>query len=163
MVIGGDRMNPIIALILGIIEGLTEYLPVSSTGHLILAGHLLGQEGDAVGAFEIVIQLGAVLAVVVHYRALLIQRLRGLFARQPEAIRLLLALIVAFLPAAAVGLVARKAIKAYLFSPMTVAIALFVGGVIMIVVERIRRAKKIEGLVGLEHVTLGRAFLIGLG
>lgn len=156
-------MNPLIAALLGIVEGLTEYLPVSSTGHLILVGHLLGEHGDAAGAFEIVIQLGAVLAVVVHYRALLARHAAGLVARKADSVRLLLALVVAFAPTAVAGLLARKAIKAYLFGPLPVAAALVVGGVAMIAIERVRAAKKITGVTGLENVTLGRALAIGLG
>jgi undecaprenyl-diphosphatase len=156
-------MNPIVAAILGIVEGLTEYLPVSSTGHLILTGYLLGQKDDAADAFEIVIQLGAVLAVVVHYRALLGRHLSGVLARKSESMRLLAALAIAFVPTAVAGLVLRKTIKAHLFGPLPVAVALVAGGVLMIVVERIRARKQVLGAVGLEHVTLGRAFLIGLG
>jgi undecaprenyl-diphosphatase len=156
-------MNPLIAALLGVVEGLTEYLPVSSTGHLILAGYALGQKDDAAGAFEIVIQLGAVLAVVVHYRALLAKHTRGLFARNADSARLVLALATAFVPTAIAGLLLRKTIKAHLFGPLPVAIALVVGGVVMIVVERVRAAKQITGAVGLEHVTLGRALAIGLG
>jgi undecaprenyl-diphosphatase len=156
-------MNPLVAFILGVVEGLTEYLPVSSTGHLILVGHALGLEGDAAGAFEIVIQLGAVLAVAVHYRELLLRRLRGLVVRDPAAVRLFSGIAVAFVPMAVVGLLFRKAIKAYLFGPVAVAIALIVGGVLMIAFERVRRAKQIEGVTGLEHVTLKRALVIGVG
>jgi undecaprenyl-diphosphatase len=156
-------MNPLIALVLGIVEGLTEYLPVSSTGHLILVGNALGAKGDAADAFEIVIQLGAVLAVVVHYRELLGLRLRGLLVRDPAALRLVSGIAIAFLPMAVVGLLFRKAIKANLFGPVPVASALIVGGVLMIAVERIRRAKKIEGVSGLENVTPKRALAIGIG
>jgi len=152
-------MGFFVAVLLGIVEGLTEFLPVSSTGHLILAGRLLGA-GDA-GSFEIVIQLGAIVAVLVHYRALLAARVRGLFAGQPEARSLLVALILAFVPTAALGLVARKAIKAHLFGPAPVAAALVVGGIVMIAVERARAAKRIEGVHGLEEVTPGRALIIG--
>ncbi len=153
-------MNPLIAALLGVIEGLTEYLPVSSTGHLILAAHFLGKKA---GAFEIVIQLGAVLAVVVHYRALLARHVAGIFARKPESLRLLFAIAIAFAPTAVVGLLFYKKIKALLFAPIPVAIALAVGGVLMIVTERVRKSRHIVGVEGLEHVTLGRAFLIGLG
>src|ERR1700735_3299683 len=99
-----------IAVLLGIVEGLTEFLPVSSTGHLILAGHLLGLPDDdpATSSFEIVVQLGAILAVVAHYRTLLCQRARGLLARDPVALRLLAALAIAFAPAAVLGLLFRK-------------------------------------------------------
>src|SRR5438874_5385960 len=96
-------MSLLVAALLGIVEGLTEYLPVSSTGHLILAGHWLGVEGEASKSFEIVIQLGAILAVVVHYRRLLADRLRGLVRQRPEALRLFGALAVAFAPAAVLG------------------------------------------------------------
>jgi undecaprenyl-diphosphatase len=156
-------MTPLIAALLGLVEGLTEYLPVSSTGHLILAGKLLGVEGETSKSFEIVIQLGAILAVVVHYRTLLAERIAGLADRRPESLRLFGALFIAFLPAAVVGLAFRKAIKAHLFNPASVAGALIVGGVIMIVVEAVRRKRGLHGLDGLEHVTARRALLIGLG
>jgi undecaprenyl-diphosphatase len=156
-------MPPLVAALLGIVEGLTEYLPVSSTGHLILAGKALGAEGAGLESFDVVIQLGAVLAVVVEYRRLLGERVRGLFTGKPEARELLVALILGFLPAAAFGFLFRKAIKAHLFGPVPVAAALIVGGVLMIVIERIRAQRKITGLEGLEHVTPKRALLIGLG
>src|SRR5579884_2490134 len=99
-----------IAVLLGIVEGLTEYLPVSSTGHLILAGRLLGLNDDdpATSSFEIVVQLGAILAVVAHYRALIAERVRGLFVRDPAALRLLAAITAAFAPTAIAGLLLRK-------------------------------------------------------
>jgi undecaprenyl-diphosphatase len=156
-------MSLFIALVLGVVEGLTEYLPVSSTGHLILAGRALRLKEGAADSFEIVIQLGAVLAVVVHYRALLAERARGLLAREAKASRLLVALAIAFAPAAVVGLLLRKAIKQHLFSPLTVAIGLLVGGVAMIAIERVRARRGVEGAVGLEHVTPQRALFIGLG
>jgi undecaprenyl-diphosphatase len=165
-------MPPQVALLLGIVEGLTEYLPVSSTGHLILAGHLLGLPDDdpATSSFEIVVQLGAILAVVAHYRTLLGQRARGLLARDPVALRLLAALAIAFAPAAVLGLLFRKVIKAHLFGPLPVAIALTVGGVLMIVVERVlaraaaRKAPRPpRPRDGLEDVTPGRALAIGVG
>ncbi len=156
-------MPPFIALLLGIVEGLTEYLPVSSTGHLILVGHLLGETESGAASFEIVIQLGAVLAVVVQYRALLAERARGLLAREPRALRLLAALGAAFVPTALAGFLLRKTIKAHLFGPLPVAAALIVGGVLMIAVERIRARRGIVGLVGLEHVTPIRGFWIGVG
>ena len=114
-------MTILVALILGIVEGLTEYLPVSSTGHLILVGHFLGGDSEADKSFEIVIQLGAILAVLVYYRSLLWQRARELPSGKPEATRLLLALVAGFVPTAALGLVARKAIKAHLFGARPVA------------------------------------------
>jgi undecaprenyl-diphosphatase len=153
-----------IAVVLGIIEGLTEYLPVSSTGHLELAGHMLGLPDDAAtSSFEIVIQLGAILAVVVHYRTLLTDRVRGLFRHEAESYRLALALAIAFAPAAVAGLLFRKVIKAHLFKPLPIAAALIIGGVAMIVIERIRARRGATGEDGLDRVTPGRALAIGLG
>ncbi len=154
-------MGPFVALLLGIVEGLTEFLPVSSTGHLILVDRLLGVEGAS--SFEIVIQLGAVLAIVVHYRALLWRHLRGAFAGSREAWQLVGAVVIGFLPTAVVGALLHKAIKAHLFGPGPVAAALVAGGLLMIAVERWRAHKKVEGLDGLEHVTWKRALAIGAG
>jgi undecaprenyl-diphosphatase len=156
----GGAVDPITAFILGVVEGVTEYLPVSSTGHLIVASTLLHANSKS---FEIVIQAGAVLAVVVHYRALLAARVRGLVSGSADARRLLAALALGFLPAAVVGLALRKAIQSYLFGVGTVAGAFVVGGVLMIVVERVRKSRGIEGVSGLENVTPMRGLLIGVG
>jgi undecaprenyl-diphosphatase len=159
------RLRPMsVTLLLGIVEGLTEYLPVSSTGHLALVGHILGLPDDAAtSSFEIVIQLGAILAVVVQYRTLLADRARGLVRRERASVQLLLALAIAFAPAAFVGLLFRKAIKVHLFKPLPIAAALVVGGVAMIIVERIRARRGIKGQDGLERVTPWRALAIGVG
>jgi undecaprenyl-diphosphatase len=157
-------MPLLIAVLLGVVEGLTEFLPVSSTGHLVLAGHWLGLSDDdpATSSFEIVVQLGAILAVVAHYRALLGDRLRGLFAGERASRDLLVALGVAFAPTAVAGLLLRKTIKAHLFGPLPVAAALVAGGVAMIVVERVRARRGVAGEDGLDKVTPGRALAIGL-
>jgi undecaprenyl-diphosphatase len=153
-----------IAVLLGVVEGLTEFLPVSSTGHLILADRLLGGVGEGHASFDIVIQLGAVLAVLLHYRKLLLERAAGVLRKDPVAIRLFYALAIAFLPVAVIGLLVRHAVKAHLFGLMPVAAALIVGGVVMIVVERWLRAHpERPALDGLEHVTPKRALLIGIG
>jgi undecaprenyl-diphosphatase len=152
-----------LAALLGFVEGLTEYLPVSSTGHLVLVSYFLGTEGEGSKSFDIVIQLGAILAVVLHYRTLLAERVRGLFLGKKEAIDLAVALAIAFVPAAIAGLLLRKAIKHYLFGPFPVAIALIAGGVVMIVVERIRAARKVSITDGLGSVTPARALAIGVG
>lgn len=152
-----------IAILLGIVEGLTEYLPVSSTGHLVLVGHLLEQHGDTASSFEIVIQLGAILAVVTHYRKLLLARAVGLVSGSDESKRLLLALVCAFVPTAVAGLALRKVIKAYLFGRAPVAAALVVGGIVMLVIERRRSASNVATADGLEHVTWQRALVIGVG
>ncbi len=156
-------MNPLAAAILGLVEGLTEYLPVSSTGHLILAGALLDLPAEASKSFEIVIQLGAILAVVLHYRTLLADRAVGLLRGKREAVALASALLIAFLPAALLGFAFHRAIKSLLFYPKPVSAALLVGGVVMIVVERVRARKMAVGLVGLEHVGPWRALAIGVG
>lgn len=155
-------MTPLVALILGIVEGLTEYLPVSSTGHLILASAAFGLSDDGSKAFDVVVQLGAILAVVIHYRALLAERARGLLAGDAIAQRLLVCLFVGFLPSAVLGLAFGKMIKRHLFAPLPVAIALFVGGVLMIAVERHFRGR--PAMVNtLAEVTPRHAALVGLG
>lgn len=160
-------MGHLAAVILGIVEGLTEYLPVSSTGHLILAGHYLGLEGEGTQSFQIAIQLGAVLAVVVHYRELLGQKARGVLEGSRASLNLVLALFAGFLPLAILGLLLHRTVKAHLFGPIPVALALVLGGVVMIAIERSRARKALvdgpAGLVGLEHVTPKRALLIGFG
>lgn len=156
-------MTLLVAILLGIVEGLTEFLPVSSTGHLILVSHWLGATDEGAKSFDIVVQLGAIVAVIVHYRALFALRLRGLVNRDPIALKLFSALLIAFLPSALVGLLFGKLIKQHLFGPLPVAVALVVGGVLMIIVERWRAAKNVTGVVGHEQVTLRRALLIGLG
>jgi undecaprenyl-diphosphatase len=156
-------VSHLIAALLGFVEGVTEYLPVSSTGHLILVSHFLGSEGEGAKSFDIVIQLGAIFAVLIHYRALLAQRVRGVLAGSHEAMSLFGALALAFIPTAVAGLTLRKVIRERLFGPMPVAAALVVGGVLMIGVERSRARRNVEGATGLDHVTPGRALIIGLG
>ena len=151
-------MHPLTALLLGIVEGLTEYLPVSSTGHLIVFSQLLHERS---ASFDIVIQAGAVLAVVVHYRALLASRVLGIFRRDAASLRLLFALGAAFVPTAVAGLLFRKIIRDYLFGAGTVAWALMIGGVLMIGLDLAKLGK--TGAQGLEQVTVKRGFLIGLG
>jgi undecaprenyl-diphosphatase len=150
------------ALLLGVLEGLTEFLPVSSTGHLFLFGLLLGHDDEATKALDIVMQLGAVIAVVVFYRARLWSLLRGILQRDPASLRLLIALAYGFFPAAIVGLAFHKKIKAHLMSAGPIAGALIVGGIVMIVIELAREKSGQEGEDGLDKVTPRRAILIGL-
>ena len=145
-------------VILGLIEGITVFLPISSTGHLIVAAHMLGETGNAATVFEVVIQLGAIAAICWHYRQRLLAMARALGDMQHPATRLALQLIVAFLPAAALGLLLHGTIKMYLFSPHTVAIALIVGGIIIIGVERKPRQPRIHRL---EELSYRDALLIG--
>jgi undecaprenyl-diphosphatase len=128
-------MDLLRALILGIVEGVTEFIPVSSTGHLILVGHWLGFTGDRATVFEIVIQLGAILAVVWLYRDTFVHAATA-WTRDRSARRLVTNLAIAFLPAAAVGFLAHRWITAHLFNPTTVAAALALGGIAILVVER---------------------------
>ncbi len=150
------------AAVLGIVEGLTEFLPVSSTGHLILTAHALGLHDDATKTFEIVIQMGAILAVLVHYRRLLATRMAGVFRKDPDALRLLGALVAAFVPTAIAGVLLRKTIKRLLFGPLPVAIALIAGGIVMIVGERmLARRADAPAVTRVEDVTPKQGFLVG--
>lgn len=133
-----------IAVVLGIVEGLTEFLPISSTGHLIVTSTLLGFHGKRAEVFEIFIQLGAILAVVWEYRGRLLAAVVGL-PRRAESRAFALNLAVAFVPAAALGLAVHHWISAYLFSVRTVALALIAGALAILVVEaRPRRPTVLE-------------------
>jgi undecaprenyl-diphosphatase len=123
------------AIILGIVEGLTEFLPVSSTGHLILAGQLLGFNDDKGKVFEIVIQFAAILAVVWEYRVRLNHTLISI-TKERASQRLATNLIIAFLPSAVLGFLFLKQIKAYLFNPTVVASAFIIGGLLILWAER---------------------------
>jgi undecaprenyl-diphosphatase len=131
------------ALILGVVEGLTEFLPISSTGHLILVGDLLDFNDDKGKLFEIVIQSGAILAVCWEYRARLWTVARGL-GHDAGARRFVANLIVAFMPAAVLGLLFAKAIKTHLFHPVPVALAFIVGGVLILWAERRQHTIRIQ-------------------
>ncbi|MBX3624709.1 MAG: undecaprenyl-diphosphate phosphatase [Rhizobacter sp.] len=130
------------AAIMGIVEGLTEFLPISSTGHLILAGSLLDFTGDTVKVFEIAIQTGAMLSVIWEYRVRLGRTVAGI-THDPVAQRFARNVIVAFIPAAVFGLLLGSVIKQHLFKPVPVAIAFIVGGLIILWVER--RHKRLYG------------------
>jgi len=130
-----DAPSLAVALALGIVEGLTEFLPVSSTGHLIVAGSLLGQTGERAKVFEIAIQSGAMLAVVWEYRARFGHAITGLRS-DPVARRFALNLAIAFLPAAVLGLAFGSMIQRALFAPVPVAIAFVVGAFVILWAER---------------------------
>ncbi len=179
-----NEWGPALAIILGIVEGLTEFLPVSSTGHLILVGHALGFTGDVAANAEISIQLGAILAVMVFEREKIARLMSGAWEEQmafrsfvkngdhPTWIACLkastrahpqlwfiLGLGIAFLPAALVGLLAHGWIKAHLFTPQTVAATSIFGGIVILLVEALKRSNRV---LQLEQVSPIHALYIGL-
>ena len=149
---------PLIALLLGLVEGVTEFLPISSTGHLILAARLCGLEGARAEVFEIFIQLGAIVAVVVEYRSRLIAVVRGLAGPTPER-SFAVSVAIAFFPVVGIGLLTHHWITEHLFSPRTVAAALIVGAIAILAVERWKPAPVIDQAA---RVGPARAALIGL-
>jgi undecaprenyl-diphosphatase len=139
------------ALVLGLVEGITEFLPISSTGHLILAGHVLGISGDFLKTFEIFIQLGAILAVVVLYFKKLLGNWK-IFSR----------VAVAFVPTAVLGLALYKVIKTYLLGSTSVVLwSLLVGGIALVLFERARKGKSAD-VRELESISYKQALLVGL-
>lgn len=153
-------MEPLHAFLLGVVEGFTEFLPVSSTGHLILVTHLLGLSGDAVKTFEVVIQAGALGAVVALYHVRLATMWRGLLGRDAVGRRLLVNLLLSFLPSAVIGLLLHRTIKAHLFTIGPVAVALAAGGVLMLGVDLWSRRTRGPARA-IESMTPGEALLIG--
>ena len=149
------------AIVLGIVEGVTEFLPVSSTGHLILAGALLGYDEERWKLFDVVIQLGAILAVVVLYWRTFWAVAMGLARREPGAWRFVRNVGLAFVPAAVIGLALHKRIEALLGRPDVVAVALIVGGVAILVVERLARGRAAR-VGGVSALPLGTTIGIGL-
>lgn len=155
-------MQPLHALLLGLVEGVTEYLPVSSTGHLILASQWLRLHGEAVKSFEIVIQAGAVAAVVGLYSIRVAAMVRGLLGRDAAGRRLLINVCISFLPAAVIGVLLHRLIKVHLFAVWPVAAALAAGGLAMVAVERWVMPRRPASLDTLEAITPRQALLIGL-
>jgi undecaprenyl-diphosphatase len=146
-------------IILAVLEGLTEFLPVSSTGHLILMGEVLGFQGPAETTFKVVIQLGAILAVIVAYR----DRLWSVSTRlhfDPEAQAFVRNILLGFLPAMVVGLIAYNAIKQMLETPQIVAWALIIGGILILIIDR--RAGRMARFTSIEMVPWKTALIIGV-
>ncbi len=153
-----DQSSTLVAAFLGLVEGLTEFIPVSSTGHLLLVGHFLGFNSPG-RTFEVVIQLGAVLAVLTVYAARLWGVLRAT-PTDPNARRFVAAVLIAFLPAVVIGVLAHDFIKTVLFeTPILIAVMLIVGGIILIWVDRMALVPRHDDAMALP---LGLAFKIGL-
>ena len=141
------------AALMGIVEGLTEFLPISSTGHLILAGSLLDFTGETAKVFEIAIQTGAMFAVIWQYRERLARTVSGL-GSDPVARRFAMNVLIAFMPAVVLGLAFGKAVKEHLFHPVPVAMAFIVGGFVILWVER--RHKRLYGELDLKGTRRAR-------
>lgn len=149
----------VIAIILGIVEGVTEFIPVSSTGHLILATELLGFDADRWAAFNVIIQLGAILAIVVLYWRTFWAVLEGLFANQPMSWRFVRNVLIGFLPSAILGFLLINNIEALLGNAVVVAWALVLGGIAILVIEKVAKPGEI---VGVAEMPVGRVLGIGL-
>lgn len=148
------------ALIMGIVEGCTEFLPISSTGHLILAGSLLDFTGDNVKVFSIAIQAGAMLSVVWVYRQKIASVIRGMFTNAKDR-KFVVNLIVAFLPAAILGVLFSRKIQDFLFYPVPVAAAFIAGGLLIIFVERRNEKNPVARVESVDDMTLMDAFKVG--
>lgn len=153
-----DVMLLVKAAIMGIVEGLTEFLPISSTGHLILTGSLLGMHDDKAKVFDIAIQTGAIFAVVLVYWQKITQTLRDLPSK-PQAQRFALNVLIGFIPAVILGLLFGKAIKAHLFTPVVVASTFILGGIIILWAERrpatATRIQEVDAMTPMDALKVG--------
>ena len=149
----------LLAIILGVVEGVTEFLPVSSTGHLILATELLGFDADKWAAFNVIIQLGAILAIVVLYWRTFWAVLEGLFQRNAMSWRFVRNILVAFLPSAILGFLLINKIEALLGNGLVVAVALILGGIAILVIEKL---VKPGGIVGVAEMPLKQVVGVGI-
>lgn len=148
------------ALVVGIVEGLTEYIPVSSTGHMIIVGHMLGFEGTLADLFDVFIQLGAILSVLVvyHEKFTYILNTHHWFRRKGPSV---FNICIAMFPACLMGLLFHGFIKHHLFSPTTVIIGLVLGGIFMIVAEKARKGKEFA-VTDVDKISTKQSFIIGL-
>ena len=149
------------AFFLGVVEGVTEFIPVSSTGHLILVGKWIDFQSTESKTFEVVIQLGAILAVIWLFRERVFKLLKGTVERDPVELAFTRNLIIAFLPAAVIGAIFISQIKALFFQPGVVVVTLFLGGLIMLWVENPSRQKKMPSAVSLETISWKQALAVG--
>jgi len=167
-----DTMTLLQAAVLGLVEGITEYLPISSTGHLILASELMGlgetaTQRSAVDTFNIVIQGGAILAVLGLYFPRVVQMCKGLIGKDSDGLKLAIRIIVAFLPAAVLGVLLNDWIESKLFNTPAVLAALALGGVFMIVIDKWKFSSHKEGEafdegMDLHEISIVQALMIGL-
>lgn len=146
-------------VLIGVVEGLTEFLPVSSTGHIILAEELLHFEGPPGKVFEIVIQLGAILAVCFLYRAKIMATVTGVLRGERPSVRFATAVVVGFLPAAVAGVVLYKYIKVLLGKPEVVAVSLIAGGIVILVIEKLAQRPRVKSVDDIDWKT---ALYIGI-
>ena len=165
----GDGLSLLDAVVLGVVEGVTEYLPVSSTGHLLVTEQALGISGDAdletaAEAYAICIQFGAIMAVLVLYWRRFVSIVRGIAGRDPVGRRLAWTLLASFIPAVILGLLAERFIKEYLFAVWPIVIAWIVGGIVILIVARRDRLSGRTSSEGepMEELTVKRALVIGL-
>ncbi|PUE42676.1 undecaprenyl-diphosphate phosphatase [Limnohabitans sp. Bal53] len=156
-----DLMLLLKAAVMGVVEGLTEFLPVSSTGHLILAASLLDMPGEKTKLFEVVIQTGAILAIVSLYAQRLWQTVVGL-PTQPQARRFTANVLIGFFPAALAGFLFIDVIKSVLFSPLVVAFGFIVGGFVILCVERLQRLGAVSPIQEVDDVRWTDALKVGL-
>ena len=147
------------AIVIAIVEGVTEFIPISSTGHMIIVGDAINFKGSFANQFEVIIQLGAILAIIVLYRNKIFNSLKSFFSGKSSGIKFWTNIIVAFIPAAIFGFLLNDKIDEYLFNPATVAVALVFGGILMIILENKLRHKGTIRKV--EQISMKQAFKIG--
>ena len=162
-----DLISMLQAAIMGIVEGLTEFLPVSSTGHLILTSSLLGLQGEFWHSFDMAIQFGAIIAVIWEFRARILNVLGGMWQKNPADWRFAMNVVIACIPASFLALLFEKQIKGFLFNAVSVAIALIVGGLIILWAERRQtpesvRAHRMEDMTMLDALKVGIAQIAAL-
>jgi undecaprenyl-diphosphatase len=151
------------AAVMGVVEGLTEFLPISSTGHLILTGALLGFEGETAKVFDIAIQTGAIFAVIWVFWQRLQDTTRGLIRREPLAMRFTAKVLTAFFPAVVLGLAFGKAVKAHLFTPQVVATTFILGGFAILWIEsRVAKSSHAVRVASVDDMSLADALRVGL-
>jgi undecaprenyl-diphosphatase len=148
------------AIIVAVVEGITEFIPVSSTGHMIIVGDMIDFTGEFPNLFAVVIQLGAILAIIVLYKRKIFSSILGIFRLKKESSRFLINIMVACIPAAVLGMLVEDIIDKYLFNTFAVSLALIVGAVLMLITEGYFRGK--EKTTNLDYITFPQAFSVGV-